>query len=143
MLTRYRARTYAALMATPRVPTIAPTSTSSDAMKGRRALASKCGQHGHDIVRVVRAWTPDYIAYTTPFIVCSLLGPAAMHFPADTSISQDLQITSNDRELVLLAIHQFARYWKIGSLLIGRRAAYCVLMSPADDRRYHDDDQQV
>jgi len=115
------ARTYAALMASPRGSTVASTSistSSSDSTNGRKAVASKCCQHGHDIVRVVRAWTPDYIAYTTPFIVCSLLGPAALHFPADRSVAQELQITSIDRELVLLAIHQFARYWNIGSLLL-------------------------
>ena len=119
-LTFYRARTYAALIASSPDSTVSPTTTNLNSTNGRTATASKCVQHGHDIVRVVRAWTPDYIAYTTPFIACSLVGPAAMHFPDHESNSQGLQITSVDKELVLLTIHQFARYWKIGSLLIGK-----------------------
>ncbi|KAK7897436.1 hypothetical protein LTR67_005325 [Exophiala xenobiotica] len=106
------ARSYAALITTCHDSILSPTSLNST--NSRQA----CVQHGHDIVRVVRAWTPDYIAYTTPFIACSLVGPAAMHFLNHESSSQGLQITSVDRELVLLTIHQFARYWKIGSLLI-------------------------
>ena len=92
-------------------------------------LASKCVQHGHDIVRVVRAWTPDYIAYTTPFIACSLVGPAAMHCPSSRSSCKEMQMTNVDRELVLLAINQFARYWNIGALLIG---TFVVLACPSD-----------
>ena len=82
-------------------------------------MASKCVQRGHDIISVVRAWTPDYIAYTTPFIACSIVGPAAMHFPSSRSGCKEVQMTNVDRELVLLAINQFATYWNIGALLIG------------------------
>ncbi|KAK5023622.1 hypothetical protein LTS07_009130 [Exophiala sideris] len=81
----------------------------------------KCIQHAHDVVRAINVWSPDYMAYTSPFIVCSLVGPAAMHFSPlpGSSPGEPVQTQSLEREVVTLGIAQFARVWGIGSLMLG------------------------
>jgi hypothetical protein len=103
MLTLNSARSYVCMI-TPAESAEGPTDRSR----------SECNaQLRRDIVRAVRAWTPDYMAYACPFIACCLVGPASMHSCPEGQISRV------DRELLLLAVRQFARYWKLGELLIG------------------------
>ncbi len=98
---------------------------SGSSGKERQEAVRKCTQHANDVVRAIKAWSSDYIAYASPFLGCSLVGPAAMHFLPHTPGSRG-QGASIDRELVNLVIVQVAKYWPIGTTLL-RKFAPCLL----------------
>ncbi|OAP57294.1 hypothetical protein AYL99_08032 [Fonsecaea erecta] len=115
------ARTYEALTAsssddTSRSPSASPTSTTLSGEE-EQVAAQKCVQHAHEVIRAIKAWSPDYIAYSTPFIVCSLVGPAAMHVLQTRSVGSTA-LSSLNRDVICLAIAQFARHWGIGSIML-------------------------
>jgi len=78
-----------------------------------------CGD-GNDIqlvFRAIRAWYPEFIAFACPFVVCTLVGPAAANIRLSNTINtnhskQDLSFNTNMLKLVLERIGNF---WEIGS----------------------------
>ncbi|OAG34855.1 hypothetical protein AYO21_10960 [Fonsecaea monophora] len=116
------ARTYEALIVcssedVARSPSGSPTNVPFDPDE-QRAVAQRCVQHAHEVVRAIKAWSADYIAYSSPFIVCSLVGPAAMHI-LQTSSEGSSALSSLNRDVVCLGIAQYARHWGLGSIMLG------------------------
>lgn len=79
----------------------------------------QCGQHANEIIRAVNGWSPDYMAYSSPFIICALFGPACLHFLSHKISTSRPEVGRINRELVGLVFAQFARYWNLGRLLLG------------------------
>ena len=74
------------------------------------------------VFRAIRAWYPEFIAFACPFVVCTLIGPAAVNVRlsnrTDTNHSQkDLNFDANMLKLVLERIGNF---WEIGSCALGK-----------------------
>ncbi|KAI1609923.1 fungal-specific transcription factor domain-containing protein [Exophiala viscosa] len=118
------ARTYGALTLCAPSDGASPASQSPSSIRSipedQDTSSLKCVQHAHDVVRAINAWSPDYMEYTSPFIVCSLVGPAAMHFSPllPSSPGESTQAHSLEREVVTLGIAQFARVWGLGYLML-------------------------
>ena len=84
-------------------------------LEERISSLQQCEQHANQIIRSINGWSPDYMAYCSPNIICALFGPACLHF---LSHSQN-EVGRINRELVGLVFAQFARYWNIGALMLG------------------------
>ncbi|KAJ9602802.1 hypothetical protein H2200_012582 [Cladophialophora chaetospira] len=115
------ARTYQALTvcvsegSTPS-PSASPISVHPTA-EDQQVACQKCVQHAKDVLRAMKVWSPDYIAFSSPFIVCSLVGPAAMHILQACTEEPTAALSRLDRDIVYLGISQFARYWGLGALM--------------------------
>jgi hypothetical protein len=70
----------------------------------------------------IRAWYPEFIAFACPFVVCTLVGPAAINVRlsnrADTNRSkQDLSFNTTMLKLVL---ERIGKFWDIGSCALSK-----------------------
>lgn len=79
-------------------------------------------QYTSQIFRAIHIWPPEYVALAGPLIACLILGPTAINL----RVARELQsppttdnTTNVQEELLKLVLTQFAKYWEIGSLLLG------------------------
>jgi hypothetical protein len=86
----------------------------------RETLIQQCRPHLHEIIRAVKRWSPEYIALTSPFISCTLIGPAAMNLGTLKGFGNFEQSDDVYMEMLRLTLDHFAKYWNIGSLLLGK-----------------------
>ena len=115
------ARTYATLtMSTAGDANISQISQDHATLSQEERLVSlqQCEQHANQIIRAINGWSPDYMAFSSPFIICALFGPACLHFLSHKVSTNRPEVGKINRELVGLVFAQFARYWNIGSLLL-------------------------
>ena len=79
--------------------------------------------YAEQIIRVIQKWSPIYIPHTSPFIGCLVLGPAGINLRVAMErgkLAKDGRfIPSVDVEILKLTLSHFARFWKIGSKLLG------------------------
>lgn len=81
------------------------------------------------VLRIIKAWPPEYLPYCHPFLGCLFLGPAAIHarvIKHDISRKQGSRTREQcgvEMEIVRLALSQLARTWKFGALLLGKLAS--------------------
>lgn len=80
------------------------------------------------IIRCIRRWSPEHIPYSSPFIGCLILGPAAIHVRVAKGI-RDAVNDGNESQyveahLLELTLGHIARYWGIGSAILGKAYKY-------------------
>jgi hypothetical protein len=82
-------------------------------------------QPATEAFRMYRAWSPDFIGFCPPAMVCIITGPAAImlryarHLRKIENNGDDPGRPSVREELLILILSKFARYWNIGLLLLG------------------------
>jgi hypothetical protein len=92
------------------------------------------------VLRIIKAWPPEYMSCSHPFVSCLIIGPAAIH--ARVLKNDMLDQTSDSRgqseidlEVLKLALSHLARTWKFGALIVGESALtvcqrlVCLLIS--------------
>lgn len=113
------------------------SSSSKNQLLAPLAAASKFGARKMDyrpyaeqVYRCIRQWSPEHIPYNSPFIGCLILGPAAIHMRVAKGLGSvpDTERKSPciEVELLKLALGHVARYWGIGSAILGETS---ILMS--------------
>lgn len=70
------------------------------------------------VMRAVKAWSPDHVPLAHPFIVCMLLGPYTSFLRCSDKI-HDQANEAMVKDLLELTIARFAKYWHVGSLMLG------------------------
>jgi hypothetical protein len=84
------------------------------------------------VLRIIKAWPPEYISCSHPFGGCLILGPAAIHARV---LEQDMldQVSDSrgqseiDMEVLKLALSHLAKTWKFGALIFGELASAVYL----------------
>jgi hypothetical protein len=84
------------------------------------------------VLRIIKAWPPEYISCSHPFGGCLILGPAAIHARV---LKQDMldQVSDSrgqseiDMEVLKLALSHLAKTWKFGALIFGELASAVYL----------------
>lgn len=78
----------------------------------------KCRPLLANVVRAIKAWSPEHVPSCSPYIVCTLIGPYASLLGSSAAVP-DIQKGNMERELLALTITRFAKYWVIGSMVLG------------------------
>ena len=87
------------------------------------------------IFRTVELWPPAYIPLASPIIGGLVIGPAAIFLRV--AIERD----ALEAEMLRFSLLQVARYWKIGSVFLGKpipRYVVSHLTGPCRDCRFSD-----
>jgi hypothetical protein len=85
-----------------------------------------CEENISEILRAVRQyWTPEAVSFSSPWLVCAILGPASINVERRQRIIvqwKQSQTGQNDldRQLLLQVIKSFARYWQIAELMLSK-----------------------
>jgi hypothetical protein len=79
------------------------------------------------VLRIIKAWPPEYISCSHPFGSCLIIGPAAIHarvlkHDMLDQVSDSRGQSEIDMEVLKLAISHLARTWKFGALIVGKLA---------------------
>jgi hypothetical protein len=83
-------------------------------------------QPASEIFRLYHLWSPEFIGFCPPPMVCIIIGPAAIvlryarSLRKDQNIARDASQPSIQEDLLILILSQFAAYWNIGLLLLGQ-----------------------
>lgn len=93
--------------------TPSPRGLTDEEAESRR---QNCRRYTVDVCRCIKAWSPQYIPLASPFVVTSLIGPAAMHFgKGDETQGERMKM---EQAILELTIVHFAKYWNVGSLML-------------------------
>lgn len=82
-------------------------------------------QPATEAFRIYQSWSPEYIGFCPPPMVCIITGPAAImlrfarHLRKVSNAGGDPSLPSIQEDLLILILSKFARYWNIGLLLLG------------------------
>lgn len=93
-------------------------------------LLSKTGDRAaREVFQIYQDWSPDLIPFCPPLMVLLILGPNAviLRYALGCRIRQNEEddlVPSIEEELLILILGIFARYWNIGSFLLGMSAPY-------------------
>jgi hypothetical protein len=100
-------------------PLVAPLAAASKF----KARTLEFRPYTEEVCRALQLWNPEYIGMNTPFISFLMIGSAAINLRVAIDLKQCLPADSDfsglEVELILLALRQVARFWKIGSILLG------------------------
>ena len=100
-------------------PLLAPLAAASKF----KARTLEFRPYTEEVCRALQLWNPEYIGMNTPFIGFLVIGSAAINLRVAIDLKQCLPADSDfsglEVELILLALRQVARFWKIGSILLG------------------------
>lgn len=77
-------------------------------------MLNNCCRYTKAIVRVIEAWSPDYIPYSLVFNANIIFGPGAIN----VAKGLESQVGSNS-EMAKLVLERFSEYWVLGKLLLG------------------------
>lgn len=99
-------------------PSSEDTQSSTPPVEMHEVPMRRCRQFTKEACRAIRVWSSAYIPLASPFIVTSLIGPAAVHF-CDHRHSENGK-SGIDQEMLELTIGKFAKFWKLGSLMLGK-----------------------
>jgi hypothetical protein len=83
-------------------------------------------QPASEIFRIYQMWSPEFIGFCPPAMVCIITGPAAImlryarRLRKDQNSGKDPLQPSIQEDLLILILSQFATYWNIGLLLLGQ-----------------------
>lgn len=95
-------------------------------------------QPAKEAFRIYQSWSPEFIGFCPPPMVCIITGPAAImlryarHLRKVENAGGDPGRPSIKEDLLILILSKFARYWNIGLLLLGK---YYKLLIP---QKFHD-----
>jgi hypothetical protein len=82
-------------------------------------------QPAREAFRIYQSWSPEYIGFCPPSLVCIITGPAAImlryarHLRKVENAGGDRGKPSIQEDLLVLILSKFAQYWNIGLLLLG------------------------
>ncbi|CZR65129.1 uncharacterized protein PAC_15029 [Phialocephala subalpina] len=82
-------------------------------------------QPATEAFRIYQSWSPEFIRFCPPPMVCIITGPAAImlrfarHLRKIENAGGDPGKPSIKEDLLILILSKFARYWNIGLLLLG------------------------
>jgi hypothetical protein len=80
--------------------------------------------YAEQVYNAIHVWSPEYIPLATPFIGCSVTGPAGMNLKVARGSRgarrSKGETTTIEEELLMLVLKIIARFWNIGSLLLGK-----------------------
>lgn len=82
----------------------------------QESRTQNCRRYTVDVCRCIKAWSPQYIPLASPFIVTSLIGPAAIHFGKGQETKHGSM--RMEQAILELTIAHFAKYWNVGSLML-------------------------
>ena len=106
--------------------TKAMTPASGDQMTCKTKSTSDI-TYGNDndiqmVFRAIRAWHPEFIAFACPFVVCTLIGPAAanVRLSNTTNTSHSKQDLSFNITMLKLVLERIGNFWEIGSCALSR-----------------------
>ena len=80
--------------------------------------AKQCRPFLSAMVRAIKAWSAEHVPLSSPFLVCQFIGPYACMTEASNSVA-DNQRTTTDRDLTELTMSRYAKFWPLGSLVLG------------------------
>ncbi|KIY00988.1 uncharacterized protein Z520_03654 [Fonsecaea multimorphosa CBS 102226] len=87
--------------------------------------------YAEDIFRAIRIWSPEHIPCNSPFIGGLIIGPAAIHLRVAKTLRKgtntDRHTPAIEAEMLRLALTQMARYWKMGSAILGEKFLWTFL----------------
>ena len=74
------------------------------------------------VFRAIRAWYPEFIAFACPFVVCTLVGPAAanVRLSNGTDSSHSKQNLNFNRNMLKLVLERVGNFWEIGSCALSK-----------------------
>jgi hypothetical protein len=74
------------------------------------------------VFRAIRAWYPEFIAFACPFVVCTLVGPAAANIRLlnTTNISHSKQDLNFNINMLKLVLERIGNFWEIGSSALSK-----------------------
>jgi len=74
------------------------------------------------VFRAIRAWYPEFIAFACPFVVCTLVGPAAanIRLANTTDASQSKEDLSFNINMLKLVLERIGNFWEIGSCALSK-----------------------
>ena len=74
------------------------------------------------VFRAIRAWYPEFIAFACPFVVCTLIGPAAANIRLSntTNSSHAKQDPSFNINMLKLVLERISNFWEIGSSALSK-----------------------
>ena len=69
------------------------------------------------VFRAIQAWYPEFIAFACPFVVCTLVGPAAANIRLlnTTNTSHSKQELNFNINMLKLVLERIGNFWEIGS----------------------------
>jgi hypothetical protein len=80
-------------------------------------------QPATEVFRLYQSWSPEYIGFCPPSMVCIITGPAAIMLRFARHLRKEQNGRENEpsiqEDLLILVLSHFARYWNIGLLLLG------------------------
>jgi hypothetical protein len=81
------------------------------------------------VSRIIRSWSPEYVPFLCPLVTCTLLGPNGVHAGAKPASNSSERNDDLDREMLKLTLSHVARYWSLGTILLGMSASLLPDMS--------------
>ena len=74
------------------------------------------------VFRAIRAWYPEFIPFACPFVVCTLVGPAAANVRLlnKTNTSHSKQDLSFNISMLKLVLERIGNFWEIGSCALSK-----------------------
>lgn len=82
-------------------------------------------QPATEAFRIYQSWSPEFIGFCPPPMVCIITGPAAImlrfarHLRKIENYGDISETPSIKEDLLILILGKFAQYWDIGRLLLG------------------------
>lgn len=88
----------------------------------RKLTHDEGGNEMQLVFRAIRAWYPEFIAFACPFVVCTLVGPAAanVQLANTTDDSQSRQDLSFNTTMLKLVLERIGNFWDIGSCALSK-----------------------
>lgn len=82
-------------------------------------------QAASEVFRIYQSWPPEILEFVPPTMVSIIVGPAAIMLRYARHLRKeqnggDLSQPSIQEDLLQLILGHFARYWNIGSFLLGK-----------------------
>jgi hypothetical protein len=89
--------------------------------------------YAEQVFHLVQKWPPAYIPFSSPMIGGMVLGPAAMFFRValDRDRENENQL-GMECEMLKLCLTHIARFWKIGSVFLGKSSSFVAIHLDAD-----------
>jgi hypothetical protein len=74
------------------------------------------------VFRAIRAWYPEFIAFACPFVVCTLVGPAAANIRLSntTDASHSKEELNFKINMLKLVLERIGNFWEIGSCALSK-----------------------
>ena len=85
-------------------------------------FSAACSPYINDELCALRLWSPNYMEFASPLVVCALLGPAAIHAATKSNGAQHLGSETMhflEGQVLISVLKRFGDYWPLGSTVQG------------------------